>query len=198
MRREAAAWPPTRTSRAPETRATGPDCMSQGQGAGGGREANSRSRSQWWDVPHASNSPPSPWHPSLSRACTQKGAVPGPHACAPAPTASGQRTPAACLKGWQQAEGERLSPDAHHEGTRRRPWECCNQLVLPQNHVDLFSCLSFDFRLIYLSTLSEVSHACESGFSTDAMHKAKLLAWILNVLNHHVPLSGSKDTLIYR
>ena len=50
-----------------------------------------------------------------------KGPVPGPHACTPAPTARGQRTPTACPKDGQPGEGERLTPDAPHEGTRRPP-----------------------------------------------------------------------------
>ena len=47
--------------------------------------------------------------------------MPGPHIRTPAPTARGRRTPTACPEGGQSGEGERLTPDAPHNGERRPP-----------------------------------------------------------------------------
>ena len=54
-----------------------------------------------------------------------KGPVPGSHASTPAPTKYGQQTPAACPKDGQPRKGERLTPDAPHEGTRPPPPRGC-------------------------------------------------------------------------
>ena len=45
----------------------------------------------------------------------------GPHTRIPAPTASGQRTPAICPQDGQREEGERLTPEAPHNGERYHP-----------------------------------------------------------------------------
>ena len=47
--------------------------------------------------------------------------MPGPHTRTPAPTARSRRTPTARPEGGQSGEGERLTPDAPHNGERRSP-----------------------------------------------------------------------------
>ena len=46
------------------------------------------------------------------------------HACIPAPTAYGQRTPTSCPKAGQPGGHERLTPDAPQEGKRHRLRGC--------------------------------------------------------------------------
>ena len=65
-----------------------------------------------------------------------KGPVSGPNAGTPAPTACRQRTPAAFPKDGQPGEGEHLTPDVPHEGTRHPPpprgrEECVAYLEMP-------------------------------------------------------------------
>ena len=50
-----------------------------------------------------------------------KGTVLGPHTQTPAPTARGWRTPTARPMGGQSREGQRLTPDAPHNGGRHPP-----------------------------------------------------------------------------
>ena len=50
-----------------------------------------------------------------------KGTVLGPHTHTPAPTARGWRTPTARPVGGQSGEGQRLTPDAPHNGGRHPP-----------------------------------------------------------------------------
>ena len=81
------------------------------------------------DAPHhgtrsAPRQPPAtPAARNVRQGMQAKGPVPGPHARTPAPTACGQRTPTACPKDGQPGEGERLTPDAPHKGTRHPPPE---------------------------------------------------------------------------
>ena len=72
--------------------------------------------------PHNGERCPPPGQPhAIPRACLvqwgthTKGPVPGPHACTPAPTASGLRIPAACPKDGQPGNPERLAPDTPHD-----------------------------------------------------------------------------------
>ena len=115
--------PHAHTTRAWETRATGPGCPPQGRAAGRGRAPETRRPSQRWEVlppppgrrpaPSASRDPPQGTH--------AKGAVPGPHARTPAPTVRGQRTPTARPKDGQPGEDERLTSDTPHNGARHPP-----------------------------------------------------------------------------
>ena len=79
------------------------------------------------DAPHAGEgSPPgqppaTPAARNVRQGMQAKGLVPGPHVRTPSPTACGQRTATACPKDGQPGEGERLAPDAPHEGTRHPP-----------------------------------------------------------------------------
>ena len=79
------------------------------------------------DAPHNSErSPPPEQHPASPGECNAQHskqanrAVPGFHTRTPTLAACGQR-PTSCPKDGQPGEGERLTPDAPHEGTQRRP-----------------------------------------------------------------------------
>ena len=80
------------------------------------------------DAPHNGGRPPppgtAPHHPrgtQLPQGMQAEGTVPGAHTRTPAPTARGGRTPTARPEGGQSGEGERLTPDAPHNGERRSP-----------------------------------------------------------------------------
>ena len=71
-------------------------------------------------------SPPgtAPHHPRGTqppRGMQAKGTVLGPHTHTPAPTARGWRTPTARPAGGRSGEGQRLTPDAPHNGGRHPP-----------------------------------------------------------------------------
>ena len=80
------------------------------------------------DAPHNGSRPPppgtAPHHPRGTQppqGMQAEGTVPGPHIPTPTPTARGRRTSTACPEGGQSGEGERLTPDAPHNGERRPP-----------------------------------------------------------------------------
>ena len=80
------------------------------------------------DAPHNSGGPPplgtAPRHPRGTQppqGMQAKGTVLGPHTHTPAPTARGWRTPTARPVGGQSGEGQRLTPDAPHNGGRTPP-----------------------------------------------------------------------------
>ena len=80
------------------------------------------------DAPHNGGRPPppgtAPHHPrgmQPPQGLQAKGTVLGPHTHTPAPTARGWRTPTARPVGGQLGEGERLTPDAPHNGGRHPP-----------------------------------------------------------------------------
>ena len=79
-------------------------------------------------APHNRGRPPppgtAPHHPRGTQppqGVQAKGTVLGPHTHTPAPTARGWRTPTARPMGGQSGEGERLTPDAPHNGGRHPP-----------------------------------------------------------------------------
>ena len=79
------------------------------------------------DAPHRGgrslpgHPPATPAPRTAQQGMPAKGPVPGPHACTPASTVCGQRAPTACSKDRRLREGDHLTPDAPHEGTRRPP-----------------------------------------------------------------------------
>ena len=80
------------------------------------------------DATHNSGrpSPPgtAPHHPRGTQppqGMQAKGTVSGPHGNTPAPTARGWRTPTARPVGGRSGEGQRLTPDAPHNGGRHPP-----------------------------------------------------------------------------
>ena len=80
------------------------------------------------EAPHNGGRPPppgtAPHHPRgthPSQGMQAKATMLGPHACTPAPTAHGWRTPTARPVGAQSGEGERLTSDAPRNGQRRPP-----------------------------------------------------------------------------
>ena len=79
-------------------------------------------------APHNGGRPPppgtAPHHPRGTQppqGMQAKGTVLGPHTRTPAPTARGWRNPTARPEGGQSGEGERLTPDAPHNGERHPP-----------------------------------------------------------------------------
>ena len=79
-------------------------------------------------APHNGGRPPppgtAPRHPRGTQppqGMQAKGTVLGPHAHTPAPTARGWQTPTARPMGGQSGEGQRLTPDAPHNGGRHTP-----------------------------------------------------------------------------
>ena len=79
-------------------------------------------------APHNGGRPPppgtAPHHPRGTQppqGMQAKGTVLGPHTHTPAPTARGWRTPTARPVGGQSGEGQRLTPDAPHNGGRHHP-----------------------------------------------------------------------------
>ena len=79
-------------------------------------------------APHNGGRPPppgtAPHHPRGTQppqGMRAKGTVLGPHTHTPAPTARGWRTPTARPVGGQSGEGQRLTPDAPHNGGRHPP-----------------------------------------------------------------------------
>ena len=65
-----------------------------------------------------------PHHPrgtQLPQGMQAKVTVPGPHTRTPAPTACGRRTPTARPEGGRPREGQRLTPDAPHNGGEPPP-----------------------------------------------------------------------------
>ena len=82
-------------------------------------------------APHNSGRPPppgtAPHHPrgmQPPQGTQAKGTVLGPHTHTPAPTARGWRTPTARPVGGHSGEGQRLTPDAPHNGGRHPPRGC--------------------------------------------------------------------------
>ena len=82
-------------------------------------------------APHNGGRPPppgtAPHHPRGTQppqGMQAKGTVLGPHTHTPAPTARGSRTPTARPVGGQSGEGQRLTPDAPHNGGRHPPRGC--------------------------------------------------------------------------
>ena len=59
---------------------------------------------------------------NIQQGIQANGPAPGPRACTPVPTASGKRNLTACPKDGQREEGERLTWDASHDGTRQPSW----------------------------------------------------------------------------
>ena len=79
-------------------------------------------------APHNGGRPPppgtAPHHPrgmQPPQGMHAKGTVLGPHTHTPAPTARAWRTPTARPVGGQSGEGQRLTPDAPHNGGRHPP-----------------------------------------------------------------------------
>ena len=79
-------------------------------------------------APHNGGRPPppgtAPQHPrgmQTPQGMQAKGTVLGPHSHTPAPTARGWRTPTARPVGGQSGEGQRLTPDAPHNGGKHPP-----------------------------------------------------------------------------
>ena len=113
--------PHAHTTRARETRATGPGCPPQGRAAGRGRAPDTRRPSQQRDVPLPRRHPPaSPEAHNTLRDTPAKGTVPDPHTRTPAPTI-GQRTPAARPEDRQPGEDEPRTPDAPQNVARHPP-----------------------------------------------------------------------------
>ena len=94
---------------------------SKGRAAGGGTVPDTRRPSQRWQAnPPGDGPPPAPRH-AAPQGMQAKGTVLGPHTHTPAPTARGWRTPTARPVGGQSGEGQRLTPDAPHNGGRHLP-----------------------------------------------------------------------------
>ena len=94
---------------------------SRGQAAGGGTTPDTRRPSQRWQAtPPRGRPPTTPAARSPHRACRPGDSVgpPHPHTL---PTARGWRTPTARPMGRQSGEGQRLTPDAPHNGGRHPP-----------------------------------------------------------------------------
>ena len=115
-------WVPTPAPTAPGTHGTrNPGCPLHRTG-GWGRDSMTPG------APHNGGRPPppgtAPHHPrgmQPPQDMQAKGTVLGPHTHTPAPTARGWRTPTARPMGGQSGEGQRLTPDAPHNGGRHPP-----------------------------------------------------------------------------
>ena len=95
---------------------------SRGRAAGGGTAPDTRRPSQRWQATPPRDGPPAtPAARSPHRACRPRRQCWAPTAHTPAPTARGWRTPTARPMGRQSGEGQRLTPDAPHNGRRHPP-----------------------------------------------------------------------------
>ena len=91
---------------------------SRGWAAGGGTAPDTRRPSQRWQATPPGTPPPRPRGTQPPQGMQAQGTVLGPHTYTPAPTAHGWRTPTARPVGGQSGEGQRLTPDAPHNGGR--------------------------------------------------------------------------------
>ena len=91
---------------------------SRGRAARGGTAPDTRRPSQRWQATPPWTAPHHPRGMQPSQGMQAKGTVLGPHTDTPAPTARGWRTPTARPEGGQSGEGQRLTPDAPHNGGR--------------------------------------------------------------------------------
>ena len=89
--------------------------------AGGGTAPASRRPSQRWQATPPGTAPHHLRGTQPPQGMQAKGTVLGPHNQTPAPTARGWRTPMARPAGGQSGEGQRLTPDAPHNGGRHPP-----------------------------------------------------------------------------
>ena len=94
---------------------------SRGRAAGGGRAPDTRRPSQRWQATPPGDGPPPPPRRAAQTGHAGQGDSVGPHTHTPAPTARGWRTPTARPVGGQSGEGQRLTPDAPHNGGRHPP-----------------------------------------------------------------------------
>ena len=114
--------PHTRIDRTRDTRVAEPRLPTPVAGRPGGGQRLTPG------APHNGGRPPpqgtAPHHPRGTQppqGMQAKGTVLGPHAHTAAPTARGWRTPKARSMGGQSGKGQRLSPDAPHNGERHPP-----------------------------------------------------------------------------
>ena len=98
-----------------------PAARSRGRAAGGGTAPDTRRPSQRWQATPPGDSPPPPPRQAAPQGMQAKGTVLGTHTHTAAPTARGWRTPTARPVGGQSGEGQRLTPDAPHNGGRQPP-----------------------------------------------------------------------------
>ena len=100
-----------------------PAARSRGRAVGGGTALDTRRPSQWWKATPPGDGPPPP--PRATPACKgarQVDSVLGPHARTdPHPGHTGRGTPAARSSDGRPGEGQRLTPDAPHNGGRPPP-----------------------------------------------------------------------------
>ena len=96
---------------------------SRGRTAGGGTAPDTGRTSQRWQATPPGTPPHYPRGTQPPQGMQAKGTVLGPHTHTPAPTACGWRTPTARPVGGQSGEGQRLTPDAPHNGGRHPPSE---------------------------------------------------------------------------
>ena len=94
---------------------------SRGPAAGGGTAPDTRRPSQRWQATPPGDGPPLPGRHTAPTGMQAKGTLLGPHTRTPAPTARGWRTPTARPVGGRSGEGQRLTPDAPHNGGRHPP-----------------------------------------------------------------------------
>ena len=122
-RQRGSARPPRPHSRAHSTLAADPGHPPRGRAAGGGRAPNPRRPSQRREAPPSWGRPPA--SPTARNAGSQERTLWGwcwvPTPTPPAPGKHGQRGLAARPRDGRPGEGERLTPDAPHNGERSPP-----------------------------------------------------------------------------
>ena len=94
---------------------------SRGRAAGGGTAPDTRRPTKRWQAGPQGTAPHHPRGTQPPQGMQAKGTVLGPHTHTPAPTARGWRTPTARSMGGQSGKGQRLTPDAPHNGGRHPP-----------------------------------------------------------------------------
>ena len=94
---------------------------SRGRAAGGGTAPDNRRPSQRGQASPPATAPHHPRGTQPPQGMQAKRTVLGPHTHTPAPTARGWRTPTARPVVGQSGEGQRLTPDAPHNGGRHPP-----------------------------------------------------------------------------
>ena len=94
---------------------------SRGRAAGGGTAPDTRRPSQRWQASPPGDTPRHPRGTQPPQGMQAKGTVLGSKTHTPAPTTRGWRTPTARAVGGQLGEGQRLIPDAPHNGGRHLP-----------------------------------------------------------------------------
>ena len=115
--------PLARTDRTRDTRVAKPWLPAQQDGRPGeGQRLTPDASHNGGRPPPPGTAPPHPRGTQPPRGMQATGTVLGPHIHTAAPTARGWRSPTARSVGGQSGKGQRLTPDAPHNGGRRPPW----------------------------------------------------------------------------